>query len=60
MPVSIDVVNSGSVEGRRPADDPVHLVALLQQQLREVGAVLPGDAGDEGPLGGRRGGCSFH
>jgi hypothetical protein len=27
--------------------DAVHLVALLQQQLRQIAAVLPGDAGDQ-------------
>jgi hypothetical protein len=32
---------------RRAADHAVDLVALLEQQLGEVGAVLPGDAGDE-------------
>ena len=30
------------------ADDAVDLVALVEQQLGEVGAVLAGDAGDEG------------
>ena len=32
---------------RGAADHAVHLVALLEQQLGEVGAVLAGDAGDE-------------
>ena len=32
---------------RRAADDAVHLVALLEQQLGQVGAVLAGDPGDE-------------
>ena len=32
------------------ADDAVNLVALVQQQLGEIGAVLAGDAGDEGRL----------
>ena len=35
---------------RRAAHHPDHLVALRQQQLGEVGAVLPGDAGDDGRL----------
>ena len=38
---------------RRPADDADDVVALLEQQLGEVGAVLAGDAGDQGlPAGG--------
>ena len=39
------------LNGRGAADEPVHLVALAEQQLGEVGAVLAGDAGDE---------CSTH
>ena len=39
----------------RPADHADHLVALVEQQLGQVGAVLAGDAGDERTLGhGRR------
>ena len=33
------------------ADDAVDLVAFFQQQFGQVGAVLPGDAGDQ---------CGFH
>ena len=33
--------------GRGAAHEPVDLVALLEQELGEVGAVLPGDAGDQ-------------
>ena len=36
--------------GRGAPDHAVHLVALLEQELREVGAVLPRDAGDERAL----------
>ena len=32
---------------RGAADHAVHVVAVLEQQLGEVGAVLAGDAGDE-------------
>ncbi len=39
------------VERARAADQAVHVVALAEQQLREVRAVLPGDAGDERGLG---------
>ena len=31
-----------------PPLDAMHRVALLKQQFRQVAAVLPGDAGDEG------------
>ncbi len=40
------------VEERRAALDAVHLVALGEQQLGKVRAVLPGDAGDERLLHG--------
>src|SRR6185369_9164633 len=33
-----------------PAHHPVHLVPLLQEELRQVAAVLPGDAGDQRSL----------
>ena len=33
------------------ADHADHLVALVEQELGEVGAVLAGDAGDERALG---------
>ena len=45
--VAVEVVDPVGVEARGAADDPVHLVSLLQKQLGEVGAVLPGDAGDQ-------------
>ena len=38
------------VEARRAADDAVDLVALLEQQLGQVRAVLAGDAGDQRAL----------
>ena len=42
-----DVVDPPGVEGAAAAHEPVHLVALLEQQLREVAAVLARDPGDE-------------
>ena len=39
------------VEERGAALDAVDLVALGQQKLRQVGAVLAGDAGDDRALG---------
>ena len=48
--IAVEVVDPAGVEGRGPPDDAVHLVALFEQQLREIGAVLARDAGDEGFL----------
>ncbi len=49
--IFVQVVDAVGVEQRRAALDAVHLVALLQQKLRQIGAVLAGDAGDECDLG---------
>src|SRR3954471_7043141 len=35
------------VEARGPADHAVNLIAEVEQQLSQVRAVLPGDAGDQ-------------
>jgi hypothetical protein len=51
MRVLVDVVDAVGVERRRPADQAVHLVALAQQQLGEVAAILTGDTGDDGFFG---------
>ena len=37
---------------RRAADDPEDLVAVVEQELSQVGAVLAGDARDERAAGG--------
>jgi hypothetical protein len=37
----------GDVRVRLAADQPPDLIALLQQVFGEIGAVLPGDPGDE-------------
>ena len=47
MRVAVEVVDPAGVEGARPADDAVDLVALAEQQLGEVRPVLPGDPGDQ-------------
>ena len=46
-----EVLDALELLGRGAAHHAVDLVALLEQQLGEVGAVLAGDAGDEGGLG---------
>src|SRR6185436_17996197 len=42
-----DVVDAPGVERAAAAHQPVHLVALVEQQLGQVAAVLAGDPGDE-------------
>jgi len=42
------VVNAVGAEQRGAALDAVHFVALAQKEFGKVGAVLAGDAGDEG------------
>jgi hypothetical protein len=47
MRVTIEVIDSLGGEVTGPADDAVHLISLLEEQLRQIRAVLPGDSGDE-------------
>ena len=47
MRVFVDVVHALRVEGRGAALDAMHFVALGQQELSEVRAVLAGDAGNQ-------------
>jgi len=46
MGVLVEVIDAVGVEQRSAALDAVHLVALGQQQLGQVHAILAGDAGD--------------
>ena len=48
--IVVEVLDPPRVEGGAPSDDAVDRVALLQQELGQVGAVLPGDAGDQSHL----------
>ena len=45
-----DMDDAAAVERGRAADDAVHLVAFLEQELGEIRAVLPGDPGNKRPL----------
>ena len=45
--VEVDVFEAFGVEGGGAADDAVDGVAFGEEEFREVGAVLAGDAGDE-------------
>jgi hypothetical protein len=40
--ILVEVIDPRGVEGRRPALHAMHLVALLQKQLDQIGAVLSG------------------
>ena len=41
--VLVEVINSLGIQGRRTPLDPVNLVALIEQELRKVGAILARD-----------------
>jgi hypothetical protein len=41
------VVNARAVEGRGPAHHPVNFVALFEELLGHIGAVLPRHTGDQ-------------
>ena len=45
--VLVEVVDALGVERRGPPLQPVHLIALLEQQFAQVGAVLPRNPGNE-------------
>src|SRR6266536_2365600 len=47
MRIVNEVVDTGGVERGRTALDAVHHISPGQQEFREVGAILPGCAGDE-------------
>jgi len=47
MRVLIDVVDAAGIKGRRAALDAMDDIAFFQQQVRQLGAVLPGYARDE-------------
>ena len=42
--VLVEVINSLGIQRRRTPLDPVNLVALIEQELRKVGAILARDA----------------
>jgi hypothetical protein len=45
--IGIEVIETIGIESRSAADDSVNLVSFAEQELGEIGAVLPCDAGDE-------------
>jgi hypothetical protein len=44
MRIRVDVIETIRIKGRGPANDPVNLVALGEQKLGKVRAVLASDA----------------
>lgn len=50
--VDVDVVDPLGVEIGGPSDQAVDVVAFVEEEFGEVGAVLAGDAGDERDLAG--------
>ena len=57
--VLVNVVHPLGVERAGAAFDAMHDVAFFEQEFRQVGAILAGDAGDEGDFGGGLG-CGGH
>ena len=47
MRILIQMIDTVGIEQRTAALDAVHVVALVEQEFGEIGAVLAGDAGDE-------------
>ena len=45
--IGVEVIYPLSIESRRTTDQPMHLIALAQEQLCQIGAVLASDSGDE-------------
>jgi hypothetical protein len=46
--VFVDVLDPARIKTGRPALDPVDPVALAEEEARQVGPVLAGDAGNQG------------
>src|SRR6266487_6481058 len=45
--IGIEVVYARGIECARAANDAVHLIALLKQEIGEITAILSGNAGNE-------------
>ncbi len=60
MDAVLDVLDAVEFFHAGTADHAVDLVALLQQEIGEIGTVLPGDAGDQRFFGHNRSSLSVH
>ena len=47
MRILVEVIDPAGVEAAGPAFDAMHHIALLQQEFRQVAAVLPRDTCDQ-------------
>jgi hypothetical protein len=54
MRILVDVLDARGVERRRASLDAMDDIALLEQQLGKVGAILPGNTGDQRNFIGHR------
>jgi hypothetical protein len=52
--ILIEVIDPAGVEAAGPALDPVHHIALLQEQLGKIAAVLASNSSDQSCFGGDR------
>ena len=50
MRIDIDMVDAMRIERAGPADQAMNFIPFREQKFGEVGAVLPGDTGDNGAL----------
>ena len=48
MRILVQVIDAVGIEQRRAALDTMNFIALVEQELGEIGAILAGDAGDQG------------
>ena len=50
MGITVEMVYSGSVKVTRSAHQPVYVIALFEQQLCEIRAVLSGNTGNQSSM----------
>ena len=51
MRVLVEVIDPAGIKGGGAPLDPMNLVPLLQEELSQIAAILPRDAGDQGGFG---------
>jgi hypothetical protein len=47
--VLVDVIDSVCIERGCPTDDPVYFILQVEQELGQIGPILPGDSCDQRP-----------
>src|SRR5438045_5861459 len=48
--IDVKMIDAGGIEGARPPDYSVNLVAFFQQQIGQITSILAGDPGNQGAL----------